>query len=150
MRANLKKKRGLVLEGGGAKGAYAFGCLLAFKEHGFEFDSVAGTSIGGINAACWAAQTLDEGEKLWRSLRPSTLLHSIWIFSSIVIISFFLPHPGTCRLASLALDDDACLLAGAEPDLQRKAGRDYRSRHDHLRISRLSGPSIRGYSSLQA
>jgi hypothetical protein len=31
-------RRGLVLEGGGAKGACALGCLMAFREHGVEFD----------------------------------------------------------------------------------------------------------------
>jgi predicted acylesterase/phospholipase RssA len=92
--SKLKKKRGLVLEGGGAKGAYAFGCLLAFKEHGIKFDAVAGTSIGGINAACWATKSLPEGEKLWRSLRPLTLTHSMWFLIFLLAVSFFQPLIG--------------------------------------------------------
>jgi hypothetical protein len=35
-------RRALVLEGGGAKGAYALGALLAFRQVGLNFESVAG------------------------------------------------------------------------------------------------------------
>src|SRR6185437_12814108 len=44
-------KRGLVLEGGGAKGAYQVGCMRAFQEHDIKFDAIAGTSIGALNGA---------------------------------------------------------------------------------------------------
>lgn len=44
-------KRGLVLEGGGAKGAFHCGAVVALYENGYRFDGVAGTSIGAINAA---------------------------------------------------------------------------------------------------
>jgi predicted acylesterase/phospholipase RssA len=43
-------RRGLVLAGGGAKGAYQFGCLKAFRERQIEFDYVSGTSVGALNA----------------------------------------------------------------------------------------------------
>jgi hypothetical protein len=62
------KRRGLVLAGGGAKGAYSFGCLKAFKELRIEFDAVAGTSVGALNAVVWASGKLSEGEKLWRNI----------------------------------------------------------------------------------
>lgn len=42
---------GLVLEGGGAKGAYQIGSYFALKELGYKFDAVVGTSIGAINGA---------------------------------------------------------------------------------------------------
>ena len=42
-----KPKIGMVLEGGGAKGAYQFGVLKRFAEEGIFFDCVAGTSVGG-------------------------------------------------------------------------------------------------------
>lgn len=61
-------RRGLVLAGGGAKGAYTFGCLLAFKEAGIAFDVVAGTSVGALNAAIWSSGALDEGRELWRTI----------------------------------------------------------------------------------
>ena len=41
--------RGLVLEGGGAKGSFHIGVLKALFESGYTFDGVAGTSIGAIN-----------------------------------------------------------------------------------------------------
>ncbi|MGZ9810739.1 DUF3734 domain-containing protein [Pseudoroseicyclus sp. H15] len=41
----------LVLQGGGALGAYQAGAFLALDEAGFAFDWVAGISIGAINAA---------------------------------------------------------------------------------------------------
>lgn len=44
-------KKGLVLEGGGAKGAFHCGAVKALYENGYTFDGVAGTSIGAINAA---------------------------------------------------------------------------------------------------
>ncbi len=43
--------KGLVLEGGGAKGAYHCGAVKALYDSGYVFDGVAGTSIGAINAA---------------------------------------------------------------------------------------------------
>jgi predicted acylesterase/phospholipase RssA len=65
-------RRGLVLAGGGAKGAYAFGCMEAFKELGIKFDAVAGTSVGGLNATLWATDSLSEGRKIWEGLSFSS------------------------------------------------------------------------------
>lgn len=62
------KKLGLVLAGGGALGAYQFGCLLAIKEAGITFHAVAGTSVGALNAALWSFDRMDEGETLWNSI----------------------------------------------------------------------------------
>src|SRR5688572_25310 len=58
-------KRGLVLEGGGAKGAYQFGCLLALAEHGIQVDAIAGTSVGALNGALVAYDRLAEGREYW-------------------------------------------------------------------------------------
>ena len=68
-----KPRRVLVLAGGGAKGAYAFGCLKAFKEAGIEFKAVAGTSVGAINAVLWSSGAFAEGERLWRNLSFSSV-----------------------------------------------------------------------------
>ena len=46
--------RGLVLEGGGAKGAYEAGAIKALQKKKIYFDGVSGTSIGAINAAFYA------------------------------------------------------------------------------------------------
>jgi NTE family protein len=62
--------RALVLQGGGALGAYAYGAIKAlYQQPGFSLDIVTGVSIGAINAAVLVGargdplETLDE---LWR------------------------------------------------------------------------------------
>ena len=50
-----KIKLGLALGSGGAKGFAHLGALKAFEENGIEFDVVAGTSIGSIVGAFYAA-----------------------------------------------------------------------------------------------
>lgn len=46
---------GVVMSGGGAKGLYHIGVLEALEEHGVPIDCVAGTSMGSIIAAMYAA-----------------------------------------------------------------------------------------------
>ena len=43
--------RGLVLGGGGSRGAYEIGVWRAARELNIEFDVVTGTSIGALNGA---------------------------------------------------------------------------------------------------
>lgn len=64
-------RRGLVIAGGGAKGAYSFGCLRALHEAGLAFEAVAATSAGALNGAIWSSGQLDAGERLWRGMTPS-------------------------------------------------------------------------------
>ena len=66
-------RRGLVLEGGGAKGAYAMGILKAFHEAGFRFDAVSGSSSGALNAAILATEQREFGEKFWTTLSFRTV-----------------------------------------------------------------------------
>jgi hypothetical protein len=74
MRANqIEFRRVLVLSGGGAKGAYAFGCMEAFRQFGISFDAVAGTSVGALNALIWATKEFDKGLELWKNLSFSTV-----------------------------------------------------------------------------
>jgi NTE family protein len=64
---------GLVLAGGGAKGAYQIGAWRALRERGIELDVIAGTSIGALNAALVAAGDLDRAQAFWRSLSTARL-----------------------------------------------------------------------------
>ncbi|MDR0880555.1 MAG: patatin-like phospholipase family protein [Clostridioides sp.] len=57
--------KGLVLEGGGARGAYQVGAYAALKEIGIEFDGVAGTSIGAVNAAYIVQGDIEIMKKVW-------------------------------------------------------------------------------------
>ncbi len=50
----------LVLQGGGALGAYQAGVYQALHQSGFEPDWVIGTSIGAINASLIAGNSVDQ------------------------------------------------------------------------------------------
>ena len=58
-------KRGLVLEGGGAKGSYHIGVYKAYIENGYLFDGFVGTSIGAINAAMLASGDFENAINIW-------------------------------------------------------------------------------------
>ena len=57
--------KGLVLEGGGTKGAYQFGAYKALKELGIEFNGVSGTSIGALNGAFIVQDDFENMEDIW-------------------------------------------------------------------------------------
>lgn len=70
---------GLVLSGGGAKGAYQAGVVKALSELGAQVDAIAGASIGALNGAVLAAApSLEVGaqhlEELWTKLAESSPL----------------------------------------------------------------------------
>ena len=56
---------GLILAGGGAKGAYQIGAWKAMLELGIEFEAIAGTSIGAINGALIAQGDFDTAYRFW-------------------------------------------------------------------------------------
>lgn len=62
---------GLVLEGGGAKGAYQIGAAKALQEMGIEIKGIAGSSIGAINGAMIAQGDLDKAYKIWAEMSLS-------------------------------------------------------------------------------
>ncbi len=64
---------GLVLEGGGAKGAYHVGAFKALRELGIEIGGIAGTSIGAINGAMMVQGDYDLLEKVWYSINSYEL-----------------------------------------------------------------------------
>lgn len=70
---------GLVLSGGGAKGAYQVGVVQALHELGVQVDAIAGASIGALNGAVLAAApSLAEGSgrlaALWHALAEDSPL----------------------------------------------------------------------------
>lgn len=60
---------GLILSGGGAKGAYEVGVWKAMNEYGLDKKTlvISGTSVGGLNAALFSCCTLQEAEELWKN-----------------------------------------------------------------------------------
>ena len=67
-------KRGLVLNGGGSRGAYEIGAGQALNERGVRFDGVDGTSIGAMNAALVAQGDLDGAIALWSEIKVSQIM----------------------------------------------------------------------------
>ena len=68
-----QSKVGLVLSGGGAKGAYQVGVLKYMAENGMTIDAIAGASIGALNGAVIAsANNMQEASehlnRLWQTL----------------------------------------------------------------------------------
>lgn len=59
---------GLVLAGGGAKGAYQIGAWKAMREIGVDIEMIAGASIGAINGALIAQGDFDRTVELWSSI----------------------------------------------------------------------------------
>ncbi len=68
-------KYGLVLSGGGGKGAYEVGVWKAFLEYGIaqKVRAVSGTSVGGLNSALFAIRSYDEIERTWINTVPDKL-----------------------------------------------------------------------------
>ncbi len=62
------KPYGLVLAGGGGKGAYQVGAWKAMREIGVTFNAVAGVSIGALNGALFVQNDFSLTEALWDSI----------------------------------------------------------------------------------
>jgi NTE family protein len=80
-----KSKVGLVLSGGGAKGAYQVGILKCMAEAGLNIDAVAGASIGALNGAVIASadninQASEHLQCLWQTLANESPLKANKLF----------------------------------------------------------------------
>ena len=101
----------LVLQGGGALGAYQVGVYQALHEAGLEPNWVCGVSIGGINSAIIAGNPPEErleklqmfweritARKVWHYTpdgdvwRKARNLHSTWLTTTLGQPGFFQPH----------------------------------------------------------
>ncbi len=65
--------RGLVLEGGGAKGSYQLGAYRALLEMDIEISGITGTSIGAINGAMIAQGDFEKAKDLWMAIDPEEI-----------------------------------------------------------------------------
>lgn len=102
----------LVLQGGGALGAYQVGVFQALDEHGFAPDWVGGTSIGAINGAIIAGnppgRRFERLERFWTTIRQDDPVdlhgapdavrqaYSFWTAMAAFVLGrprFFAPHP---------------------------------------------------------
>jgi NTE family protein len=116
-------QRVLVLQGGGALGAYQVGVYQALHEAGLEPDWVVGTSIGAINASLIAgsapADRLDRLEEFWRRVAHGPL-HQLFgalpgfgpLVANMLTVSagipaFFRPNPFAFMGPHVPLGPDA-------------------------------------------
>lgn len=73
-RLDLNREYGIVLEGGGARGAYQVGAWRALKEAGVKIKGVSGTSVGALNGAMICMDELEKAEEIWGNMDYSTVL----------------------------------------------------------------------------
>lgn len=66
---------GLILAGGGAKGAYQIGAWRAIRELGVQIEAIAGVSIGAINGALIAQGDFDSTLELWNNVEVKDGIH---------------------------------------------------------------------------
>lgn len=71
---DLTKEYGIVLEGGGAKGAYQIGVWKALKEAGVKIKGIAGTSVGALNGALMCMGDLEKAEQIWENISYSQIM----------------------------------------------------------------------------
>ena len=75
LRIDLEKEYGIVLEGGGARGAYQIGVWKALREAGMKIKGVAGTSVGALNGALICMDDLGKAEEIWGNMTYSTVFN---------------------------------------------------------------------------
>ena len=71
---DLTKEYGIVLDGGGARGAYQIGAWKALAEAGVKVQAVAGTSVGALNGALICMGDVEVAEKIWREIAFSKVM----------------------------------------------------------------------------
>lgn len=89
---NMDFETVLVLQGGGSLGAYECGVYKTLYKHGIKFDVVAGTSIGGINAAIIAGAKGDE---------PAKTLEEFWLKIAETVTPSFLSEQARAFASSM-------------------------------------------------
>lgn len=67
---------GLVLEGGGAKGAYHIGAYKALVEEGIQVGGIAGTSVGALNGAMIAQGDYEKAYEIWHEISYSKVIEA--------------------------------------------------------------------------
>ena len=66
---------GLVLGGGGSRGAYQFGAIKALKELGYEYNIVTGTSVGALNALFLGHNKYSLVKEMWETIEFENVIN---------------------------------------------------------------------------
>ncbi len=121
----------LVLQGGGALGAYQAGVYEAMHEAGIEPDWIIGTSIGAINAALIAGNRPEDRlarlREFWKRMEHSSALETMaslpfignmlpnWATMAQGIAGFFKPNPLAFLGAQIPLAPEAAGYYSTQP-----------------------------------
>ena len=73
---DLNPEYGVVLEGGGARGAYQVGAWKALEEAGVKIKALSGASVGSLNAALICMHDLEGALNLWTNLKFSQVMNT--------------------------------------------------------------------------
>lgn len=76
---------GLVLSGGGGKGAYQIGAWKAFEEFNIRFDAISGTSIGAINGLLMSSVDVNRATNIWLTLEEKIGIDSSKLISELTL-----------------------------------------------------------------
>ena len=68
------KEYGLVLAGGGTKGAYQVGVWKALKELKINIKGIAGASIGSLNGALFLQDDFDMVENMYKNIKLGNIM----------------------------------------------------------------------------
>ncbi|SFV55706.1 Patatin [hydrothermal vent metagenome] len=106
-----KTKLGVVLSGGGAKGAYEVGFLKALAEFDIQPEAISGTSIGALNGAIYSAQKDTKISakllvELWNDLANSDVLEvdkEKAVKTIIDVLMHFAPVGNVTKLGKLLM-----------------------------------------------
>lgn len=74
-RLDFEKEYGIVLEGGGAKGAYQIGVWRAFIEYGVKIKGISGVSVGALNGALICMGNYEKAKSLWENITYSQVMN---------------------------------------------------------------------------
>ena len=77
---------GLVLGGGGARGAYQIGVWKALLEKDIQFEVITGTSVGGLNGALIAQGDYNQALALWEEIETDKVLDIT--FKEVEVLDF--------------------------------------------------------------
>ena len=75
LRLDTSVKYGIVLEGGGARGAYQIGAWKALKEAGIAIGGISGASVEALNGALMCMDDLDRACHIWENLTYSKVMN---------------------------------------------------------------------------
>jgi NTE family protein len=85
----MHKKTALVLSGGGAKGAFQVGAEKYAREvKGYQWDIIAGVSVGALNGAMLATQAYQRLFELWNNLTRDKVLTGGFNLISVIKLLF--------------------------------------------------------------